>query len=96
MEITEKQKRHLRTLAHKLKPVCTVGDAGLSEAVIREIDLSIAHHELIKVRVHAEDRDVRKGLINELCSKSNATLIQSIGHMAVIYRAAKKPTITLP
>lgn len=96
MGITEKQKRHLRTLAHKLKPVVTIGDAGLSDAVIREIDLSIAHHELIKIRVHAEDRDERKDLINKLCTKSNAILIQSIGHLAVIYRAAKKPSIRLP
>lgn len=96
MEITEKQKRHLRTLAHALKPVVTIGEAGLSDAVIREIDLSITHHELIKVRVHAADRDERKSLINELCSKSDATLIQSIGHIAAIYRAAKNPTIKLP
>lgn len=96
MKITEKQKRHLRSLAHALKPVVTVGEAGLSDAVLREIDLSIAHHELIKVRVHAADRDERKKLIDELCSKSNAILIQSIGHMAVIYRAATKPVIKLP
>lgn len=96
MGITEKQKRHLRTLAHNLKPVVTIGDAGLSDAVIKEIDLSIAHHELIKVRVHAENRDERKDLINELCEKADATLVQSIGHMAVMYRAARKPIIKLP
>lgn len=96
MGITEKQKQHLRTLAHKLKPVVTIGDAGLSDAVIREIDLTITHHELIKVRVHATDHDEGKDLINTLCTKSDAILIQSIGHLAVIYRATKKPTIKLP
>ena len=96
MEITNKQKRHLRSLAHTLKPVVVIGDNGLSEAVLREVVLSIKHHELIKVRVHAADKDERKSLINELCSRSDATLVQSIGHIAVIYRAAKKPTIKLP
>jgi len=79
MNITDKQKRHLRSLAHTLKPVVTVGDSGLNDAVLRELDLSIEHHELIKVRIHAANRDELKKLIDELCSKSNDTLVQSIG-----------------
>lgn len=96
MNISTQQKRYLRSLAHALKPVVTVGESGLSDAVMRELDLSIDHHELIKVRIHAEDREERKKLIDDLCSKSNSTLIQSIGHLAVIYRPSKKPVIKLP
>lgn len=96
MNISAQQKRYLRSLAHALKPVVTVGESGLNDSVLRELDLSIEHHELIKVRVHAADREERKRLIDELCSKSNSTLVQSIGHLAVIYRASKKPAIKLP
>lgn len=96
MNITDKQKRHLRSLAHTLKPVVTVGDSGLNDAVLRELDLTIEHHELIKVRIHTANRDELKKLIAELCAKSNATLVQSIGHIAILYRAAKKPVIRLP
>ncbi|MCK4950757.1 MAG: ribosome assembly RNA-binding protein YhbY [Gammaproteobacteria bacterium] len=96
MNISAQQKRYLRSLAHALKPVVTVGESGLSDAVMRELNLSIDHHELIKVRIHAEDREERRKLTDELCSKSNSTLIQSIGHLAVIYRPSKKPVIKLP
>ena len=96
MNISAQQKRYLRSLAHALKPVVTIGESGLSDSVLRELDLSIEHHELIKVRIHAVDREERKKLIDELCSKSSAALVQSIGHLAVIYRAAKKPVIKLP
>ena len=96
MPITAKQKSHLRSLAHNLKPVVTVGNAGLSDSVLRELDLSLEHHELIKVRIQSGDRDDRKKIIEDLCNKSNASLVQSIGHIAAIYRPAKKPLIKLP
>jgi RNA-binding protein len=96
MQITTKQKSHLRSMAHNLKPVVTVGNAGLSDSVLRELDLTLEHHELIKVRIQSGDRDERKKLIEDLCDQSNSSLIQSIGHIAVIYRPAKKPVIKLP
>jgi len=96
MSLTSKQTRHLRSLAHSLKPVVMVGNAGLSEAVIREIDLSLTHHELIKVKISAADRDERKTLIQKVCDSTQCECAQSIGHTAILYRAAKKPVIQLP
>lgn len=96
MPLTEKQKRHLRQLSHTLKPVVIIGGAGLSEGLLNELDLSLEHHELMKVRVNAEDRESRDLLIAELCEKSSSELVQRIGHIAVLYRAAKKPRIKLP
>lgn len=94
--LSEKQKRHLRSLAHSLKPLVMIGGAGLTEAVQRELDLTLAHHELVKVRVSADDREQRKAMIRKLCDESRAALVQEIGHIAVLYRPADKPRITLP
>lgn len=96
MSLTSKQTRHLRSLAHSLKPVVMIGSAGLSESVIREIDLSLAHHELIKVKIQAADRDERKTLIRKICDTAQCECAQSIGHTAILYRAAKKPVISFP
>lgn len=94
--LTEKQKRHLRSLAHNRKPVVIVGDKGLSESVVAEVDTSLAHHELIKVRVNAADREERDAMIRQLGEKTGSELVQRIGHVAVFFRRADKPVIELP
>jgi len=90
------QKQFLRKLAHQLKPVITIADKGLSDAVLRETALTLDHHELIKVKISADDREHKKQIINQLCQKTNALLIQSIGNIAVIFRRAETPVIELP
>lgn len=97
MNLSESQKKYLRGLGHQLKPVIMVGDAGLSEAVLLELDSTISHHELIKVRIRAADRESRDNIINELCRHGSAALIQRIGNVALIYRAnPDDPRIRLP
>jgi len=93
--ITDKQKRFLRAKAHHLKPVVMVGNAGLSEGVLNEVEIALSHHELIKVRISA-DRDERKSMASKICENTNADLVQLIGGIAILYRAAKKPSIELP
>jgi len=96
MSLTEKNKRYLRTLGHKLKPVIIIGNAGLTEAVLNETGLALNHHELIKIRVNAADRAARDHMIDEICSGTRATLVQRIGHIALIYlRNKEKPHITI-
>ena len=94
--LNPKQKRYLRTLAHKLKPVVIIGGAGLSEGVINEINLSIEHHELIKVRINAADRQERIDTMQAICDATDSALVLSIGHVAVFYRPAKHPALSLP
>lgn len=96
MKPNRNQISHLRSLAHKLKPVVIIGNNGLSENVINEIIEQLDHHELIKVRINAEERDDRKAMIKEICLQSQAVLVQSIGHIGVFYKQAKEPTIQLP
>jgi len=86
MALNESQKRFLRGLGHKLKPLIMVGDAGLSESLLTEYESTLSHHELIKVRVKAGDRATRDAMFDELCTKSGAELIQRVGNIALVYR----------
>lgn len=96
MNLSRKQISHLRNLAHKLNPVVIIGAGGLSEAVIKEIAQQLEHHELIKVRVNAEDREQRAAMIEEICQQTGALRVQSIGHIGIFYRQSKKPVIVIP
>jgi RNA-binding protein len=93
MDLTEHQKKHLRGLGHKLKPLVMVGDAGLSESLLAEFESTLDHHELIKVRVRVGDREARDAIIASLCDGSGAVLVQRIGNVALLYRPnlTKKP-----
>jgi RNA-binding protein len=79
-------KKQLRAKAHELKPVVITGQAGISDAVLNEINLALDCHELIKVRVNAEDREQRKEMTDYIGGATGAELIQSIGHIIVLYR----------
>ena len=97
MNLSESQKKFLRGLGHQLKPVVTVGDAGLSNTVMQEFDSTISRLELIKVRVRADSRQSRDALIDDLCRTGAGNLIQRIGNVALIYRSnPDKPRIKLP
>ncbi len=96
MQLTEKQKRHLRTLGHGLRPVVRIGGKGLTESVLEEITAQLDHHELIKISVSVGDRELRDQLIARICSDARATLIQRIGNMALVFRRnPRKPRIPL-
>lgn len=97
MNLSETQKKFLRGLGHQLKPVIMVGDAGLSESVLQEFCSTIEHHELIKVRVRAVDRETRDNIIADLCEKGSADLVTRIGNVALVFRRNdEKPQIPLP
>ncbi len=96
MSLTSSQKKFLRQRAHHLKPVVIIGQHGLGENVLGEIDNALAHHELIKVRVNAADREERQQLINQITEQCQAEQVQLIGHVAVFYRPADEPKIQLP
>ena len=96
-DLTNPQKRHLKALAHPRKPVVIVGDSGITPAIIREIALALDHHELIKIRVNADDREAREIMILDLCKETGATLVQRVGHIATLFRRNHDvPRIELP
>ena len=84
-------RRNLRRIAHRLKPIVTVAEKGLSENVLKEVDRALHDHELIKIRVVVGDRQVRESLINALCEQLQCERVQRIGNIAVLFRAAEKP-----
>ena len=86
MALTAQQKRQLRQLGHHLKPVVIVGQAGLTQNVLVETEAALAHHELLKIRLNAADRNQRKQMITRICSELEADLVGAIGHIALIFR----------
>jgi RNA-binding protein len=83
--------KQLRAIGHKLKPVVTIAGNGLSESVIAELDRALTDHELIKIKLSVGSREARKEMAVQVCEKSGAELVQSIGSIIVILRRAKKP-----
>nr|WP_308447375.1 ribosome assembly RNA-binding protein YhbY [Parachitinimonas caeni] len=96
MQITSEQRQYLKGLAHNLKPVVMIGNNGLTDAVIREIAINLDAHELIKIRVLGDDRDLRNALISDICQQLGCAKVQHIGKLLVIYRPSTPSQITLP
>lgn len=84
--LTTKYKQQLKARAHALKPIVLIGNHGYSTAVKNEIDRALNDHELIKIRIASNDRDERRELAATICTDLEATLIQTIGMIAVIFR----------
>ena len=96
-ELSERQKKHLRGLAHALHPIVRLGNAGLTEAVVRETARALHDHELIKVKAPGGDRAAREALMSGLAQRSGSALVQRIGNVAVLYRPrAEMPRILIP
>jgi len=94
--LTESQRKQLRRLGHALKPVVLIGASGLSDSVAAEIDAALEHHELIKIRIRAGDRAERDRVMQRVVERLRAEPIQRIGNMALIYRRAQEPKLSLP
>lgn len=91
LELTPAIRRQLRALAHHLEPVVLIGDAGLTPAVLREIDVHLKSHELIKVRFAGDDREAREQAMLEICETHDAAPVQHIGKILVVYRPKPLP-----
>lgn len=96
MDLTGKQKRYLRGLAHHIKPVVIMGERGVTEGVLGKIEFELENHELIKVKVN-EGPLSAKETAPKLVEGTGAHLVQIIGHTVVLYkRRAEEPEIKLP
>lgn len=85
-ELTSAERKALRALAHHLDPVVTVGDAGLTPAVLAETGRALTAHGLIKIRVHGDDREQRLAILDEICSTLGCAPVQAIGKLLVVWR----------
>lgn len=94
--LTAAQRQHLRSLAHTRQPVVMIGNNGLSASVLKEIELALNAHELIKIKAASNELETRRTWMAEICAGTGASPVQQIGKILVIYRAASKPVIALP
>jgi putative YhbY family RNA-binding protein len=85
---TPAQRADLRAQAHALHPVVIIGGDGLTDAVLAEIERSLAAHQLIKIRVFGDERDARLAIYEQICDRLNAAPVQHIGKLLVIWRPA--------
>ena len=83
--------KQLRAIGHKLKPVVTVAGNGLSDAVITEIDRALNQHELIKIKLAVGGREAKQAVTEELCERSGAKVVQSIGNVILVLRRSAEP-----
>ena len=97
MNLTNEQQKYLRKLAHNLEPVIWVGQNGLTDNVIDELESALNHHELVKVRVRTGERDLRNQVTIDITNKTNAIVVQKIGNTITLFRRnTEKPSITFP
>jgi putative YhbY family RNA-binding protein len=80
------ERKQLKARAHKLDPVVLIGAKGLTDEVVKEVDLALKAHELIKVRAASLERDAREVAFKALCERTGAEAVQAIGKVFVIYR----------
>jgi len=88
--LTPAFRRSLRARAHTLDPVVAIGNAGLTPAVIKELDVALKAHELVKVRVHSDHRDERESHLAAICEALGASPVQHLGKLLIVWRAAPK------
>ena len=86
------RRRELKARAHALDPIVRIGGAGLSPAVLAEIDRGLKSHELIKVRVNGADRLGRETILEEICGRTGAQAVQHIGKILVLFRENLEPS----
>lgn len=96
MNLSKKQINHLKGLAHSLKPVVLLGSNGLTEGVVAEIDNALSHHELIKVKIPTDDREVKGLIVDAIVRETEAVKVQVIGKTLIIYRQSEEKKIHIP
>tara|TARA_B100000035_G_scaffold112962_1_gene95878 strand:+ start:32065 stop:32352 length:288 start_codon:yes stop_codon:yes gene_type:complete len=94
--LNSKQITFLRSESHSKNPVVQIGLKGLTDAVLNEIDINLNAHELIKIKVHNNNKIERQNILNIICEKLEAEPINHIGKLIVIFRANEKTKISLP
>ncbi|MFP6806029.1 MAG: YhbY family RNA-binding protein [Pseudomonadales bacterium] len=89
--LTQKDRKRFRSIGHHLSPVVTISGNGLSDSVSAELSRAIDDHELIKIKVLTGDREERKQTLAAIAEKLEVEVIQAIGKIALIYKAASEP-----
>lgn len=94
--ISPRESRALRAKAHHLRPCVSVGQHGLTSAVVHEIDVALKAHELVKIRVFSDDRSERESLLARICNELDAAPVQHLGKLLIVWRPAPEPQAVEP
>ncbi len=90
ISLTPRERAHLKARAHALEPRVQIGHGGLTGAVVKEIDRALTAHELIKVRILDGDREVREAIGEAICAQTDASPVQSVGKVMVLWRPTEE------
>lgn len=96
MNLSNKQKQHLKGLAHSIKPVVQLGNNGLTEGVLAEIEGAINHHELIKIKIPTDDKEEKALIIDAIVRETGAIKVNAIGHVLVLFKQSDEKKIEIP
>ena len=88
--MTSRQRKYLRSLAHKLKPVIYVGKSGVSADIVKATNIALDDHELIKVKF-IDNKEKKQMFTDAICRETSADLAGMIGHVAILYRPSRTP-----
>lgn len=95
--LTGAQRRWLRAEAHHLKPIVRVGERGLHEGVLAQIDQALVDHELVKVKILGGTPPVRREMAIQIHRELNGQVAQILGNIVLVYRAnPDEPRLVLP
>jgi len=95
-KLTTNQKKYLRGIAHGLNPMIIIGANGVTESLMAELDSTLEHHEILKIKMASADRDDRKQIVDYILEQTGALLVQTIGKICVIYRQNEDTELPLP
>ncbi len=97
MSLSKNQIKFLRGKCHALNPVVMVGQKGLTPPLLKELDIALDQHELVKIKIAAEDRDSTRAMMDEICIREGVQRIQVIGKTLTVFRRNKeKLAVQLP
>jgi putative YhbY family RNA-binding protein len=96
LSLSVSQRRDLKARAHAINPIVIIGNAGLTPAVLDEIERSLKSHDLLKIRVMNDDREARATMLQEICETLKAGPVQHIGKVLVVYRPLEIPIAKPP
>ncbi len=95
MSLTKNQIKYLRGLCHDLHPVVMLGQKGLTQEVLAELEIALTHHELVKIKLAGDDRDARQQVAAAICESSHSEVVQAIGKTVSVFRRNPKKTVVV-
>jgi RNA-binding protein len=86
IQLTARERAHLKARAHALEPSVQIGQGGLTDKVVAEVDRALTAHELVKIKILGDDRDEREAVSNAVCERTDASFVQRVGKVTVLWR----------